>query len=296
MRTLPTLLLILLFCLSNTGLSQDAPDPAIPNWLTSRENVRAGMLTVPENHENPDGRKIQIAYAVLERRNKDSNTYPMILFSGGPGESSLSPGLVDFLLKHPFLEDRDFILFDQRGIGYSSPLPDMSLDTFMVMAADAKPVRERMLMDSVINKYQKRCAALNIQPQFYNTVQNAKDVGMLFHTLGYAKYNLFGGSYGTRLARVVQDYFPHFVNASILDSPSPLSGDFLINRLDSYNLSLGRIFDYCDSTPECRDKYPDLKNAYFTAIHGLDENPIRTTVNDTIDFVINAQDGGLNGR
>ncbi len=290
MRTL-RYFLYLFFSVLLSANAQDSGEPNFFEWAANRENVKAGMLVVPENHDNPDGKKIEIAYAVLQRRNKDSQAYPMILFSGGPGESSLAPGVVDFLLKHPFLEDRDFILFDQRGIGYSSPLPDMSLDTFLVMAADADPARERMLMDSVIRKYQELCAGRNIDPQFYNTVQNARDVGMLFKHLGYEKYNLFGGSYGTRLGRVVQDNFPQYVHASMLDSPSPLSGDFLINRLDSYSLSLTRIFEYCDKTPECKEKYPDLKKSYFEAIAGLKENPIKTTVNDTIEFVINAQDG-----
>ncbi len=290
MRTLRHFL-FLFSALAVSASAQDSDNATLPEWLTGHENVNAGILLVPENHANPDGRKIGIAYAVLQRRNIASREYPLILFSGGPGESSLNQGLVDFLFSHPFLEDRDFILFDQRGIGYSSPLPDMSMDTFLVMASDADVPRERMLMDSVIRKYQELCTGRNIDPQYYNTDQNARDVGMLFKHLGYEKYNLFGGSYGTRLARVVQDEFPNLVNASILDSPSPLSGDFLINRLESYNLSLKRIFDYCDNTPECREKYPDLKGNYFKTIAGLTENPIKTSVNDTIDFVINAQDG-----
>jgi pimeloyl-ACP methyl ester carboxylesterase len=290
MRTL-CLILYLYLSIFLSASAQDTGIPDLPEWLVHHENVKSGLLLVPENHDNPDGREIAIAYAVLQRRNKASEAYPVILFSGGPGESSLDQGLVDFLLKHPFLEERDFILFDQRGIGYSSPLPDMSMDTFLVMAADADPTRERILMDSVIRKYQELCVERNADPRFYNTVQNARDVGVLFKHLGYDKYNLFGGSYGTRLARVVQDNFPAYVHASILDSPSPLSGDFLINRLDSYNLALTRIFEYCDKTPECNQKYPDLRSTYLSAIAGLRENPIKTSINDTIEFAINAQDG-----
>ena len=290
MRTyLPFLLFFFSIFISATA--QDIGTPDLPDWLANNERVKAGLLSVPENHENPDGRKIEIAYAVLQRRNKASKAYPMILFSGGPGESSLAPGIIEFLLEHPFLEDRDFILFDQRGIGYSSGLPDISMDTFLVMAADADPLQERMLMDSVIRKYQQICAEANIDPQYYNTVQNARDVGMLFEYLGYEKYNLFGGSYGTRLGRVVQDYYPQFVHTSILDSPSPLSGDFLVNRLDSYNLALERIFEFCEGSQECRQKYPDLTTQYFKAIDRLGKDPIKTKVNDSIDFVINAQDG-----
>ncbi len=291
-RLFPRLLfLLILSFVPLSSIAQERSGPRLPDWLSNRDNVNAGLLEVPENHENPDGMKIQIAYAVLQRRNEQSNAYPMILLSGGPGESSLQPGLVDFLLKHPFLEDRDFILFDQRGIGYSAPLPDMAQETFMVMAADAGPAREQVLMDSVLRKYRKLCAAQNLHPKFYNTPQSARDLGMLFEHLGYEKYNIFGGSYGTRLGRVVQDYFPEFVHASILDSPSPLSGDFLINRLESYDLALGRILEHCEATPECRQQYPDLKAQYFKAIHRLEDDPITVKVNDSIDFVINPQDG-----
>ena len=291
MQKLPAFLFVFFFFIILSTTAQDTGSSDLPEWLANHDRVKAGMLSVPENHDNPNGRKIEIAYAVLQRRNKVSRAYPIILFTGGPGEGALGPGMVDFLLAHPFLEDRDFILFDQRGIGYSSGLPDMSLDTFLVMAADADPTRERRLMDSVLAKYKNLCAQRNVDPQFYNTPQNARDVGMLFKHLGYRKYNLYGGSYGTRLGRVVQDYYPEFVHTSILDSPSPLTGDFLINRLDSYSLSLSRIFEYCDKTPSCREQYPDLKKSYLEAISGLAETPIRTTVNDTIDFVINPQDG-----
>jgi pimeloyl-ACP methyl ester carboxylesterase len=282
----------LMFCmLPAIALAQAPASLEIPDWLANNEKVTSGAIWVPEDHEHPEGRKLQLTYAVLGRKNKGSRAFPVILFSGGPGEQSLQPGLVDFLLTHPFLEDRDIILFDQRGIGYSSPLPDMSFDTFMVMAEDADPIRERKLMDSVVQKYRELCAAGDIRPEYYNTVQNAHDVGQLFKHLGYGKYNLFGGSYGTRLARVVQDLYPGFVHASILDSPSPLNGDFLLDRLESYSMALERILAHCFKTPECNQAYPDLRGMYLRAIEKLKENPIKVRVNDSIDFSINAQDG-----
>jgi pimeloyl-ACP methyl ester carboxylesterase len=90
---------------------------------------------------------------------------------------------------------------------------------------------------------------------------------------------------------VVQDLYPGYVNASILDSPSPLSGDFLLNRLESYSLALGRIFEHCTNTPECNQAYPNLRMLYFSALEQLEKKPIRAQVNDSIYFSINPQDG-----
>lgn len=263
----------------------------IPDWLDGKQGLEAGVLMVPENHDDPKGKKIQITYAVLKAKDSTSGAYPMIYFTGGPGGNGLNKGTVDFLMGHAFVEQRDFILFDQRGIGYSSGLPDMSFDSFKIMAMDADPEEELALTKAMIGKYKEKCEEMGVHPEYYNTVQNAKDVGMLFEHLGYEKYNLFGGSYGTRLARVVQDLFPEFIHSSVLDSPSPLSGDFLLDRLDSYSLALTRIFDYCESDPQCSQRYPDLRSDYFKAISRLESAPISVTVNDSIPFVINAQDG-----
>ena len=270
------------------------PQTTIPegmDWLPNRPDVQAGSIWVPENHDDPEGKEIQIAYVVLKAKDTMSQHYPLIFFSGGPGGNSLVPGMVNFVLEQPMREQRDIILFDQRGIGYSSPLPDMSFESFNIMAKDANEAEELALNRKMIADFQQRCKTQNINPAYYNTHQNAKDVGLLFAHLGYGKYNLLGGSYGTRLARVVQDFFPEYIHSSVLDSPAPMSGDFLINRLESYSLALGRIFDYCKSNPDCNSQYPNLKEKYFKAINKLKDSPLTTKMGDTLQVTINAQDG-----
>ena len=266
-------------------------EPMGLDWLPESEDVQPGAILIPENHDNPDGKKIQITYIVLKAKDTVSQEFPMIFFSGGPGGNSLSQGMVGFLLEHPMRNERDIILFDQRGIGYSSALPDMSFDAFDILAQDADEEEELALIETMILRYKNKCKQQNISPEYYNSMQNAKDVGMLFRHLSYKKYNLFGGSYGTRIARVVQDMFPNYIHSSVLDSPSPLSGDFLLNRLDSYSLALGRIFEYCENDPDCKKQYPTLKEDYFRAISILEQKPLTVAMNDSINVTINAQDG-----
>jgi len=261
------------------------------SWLPDSENIVAGAILVPENHENPDGKKIQITYTILKSKDSTSTNYPMIVFTGGPGGNTISENAITYLLEHPYIKKRDLILFDQRGIGYSSSIPNMAYDSFYILAQDADEKQELSLTIKMINDYKKKCSELSIDPSYYNTMQNAKDVGMLFKHLGYKKYNLYGSSYGTRLARVVQDMFPKFVNSSVLDSPAPMSGDFLLDRFDSYSKALNKIFDFCNATPECNKTYPNLKEEYFKGISKLKKEPFKTTVNDTLDFYVNAQDG-----
>ena len=283
---------IFLFIFSCHFLKSQVPiDADTLAWLPKSEDVLAGAIFVPENHDTPDGKKIKITYVILKAKDTLSSNYPMIFFSGGPGGNTLNEGTVGFLLEHQMRMERDIILFDQRGIGYSSALPDMSFKAFDIMAKNANEEEELELTKAMILEYKEKCEEKNINPQYYNTIQNAKDVGILFKHLGYGKYNLFGGSYGTRIARVVQDMFPESIHSSVLDSPAPLSGDFLLNRLDSYSLALGRIFEYCEDDVKCKKQYPNLKEDYFKAISTLAQEPLTVMMNDSLTITINAQDG-----
>ncbi|MDG1572253.1 alpha/beta fold hydrolase [Robiginitalea sp. M366] len=258
-----------------------------PEWLPETGSFRSGMLQVPENHEQSGGSTIDIAYVVVPAQDTlaGKTNPPLIFFSGGPGGNTLGPGMFQFILKHPFREQRDIILFDQRGIGYSSPMPDMSFDSWDILARHADADTELALTRQMLNDYRQRCARQGIHPEYYNTQQNARDVGMLFDHLGYPTYVLFGGSYGTRLARVVQDLFPERIHCSVLDSPAPMSGDFLLSRLESFDLALNRIFE------ATRDTLPGLEEDYMHAIYGLEAEPMRVVLDDSIPFVVNSQDG-----
>lgn len=258
--------------------------------LVSTNDFRCGKITVPENHDDPNGKKIEIAYIVLNAKDAASKEYPMIFLSGGPGGASLSAGRIESWLKHPIREKRDIILLDQRGIGYSSALPNMHREIHTIMAKDANEAEEQSMMVKLIASFKQKCKDLNIRLQNYNTFQNAKDVGMLMKFLDYEKYNLYGVSYGTRLGRVVQDMYPDYLNAVILNSPNPIVGDLLIDRLKSYSLALERIFEYCEKEPNCHTEYPMLKEDYLRAINSLEQNPLEIDV-DGKPFFLNAQDG-----
>ncbi len=290
-----TIFFLLLILASCNQTKQENPPIQVTDanidWLQDSQNAHAGAILVPENHNDPSGRKIQITYLVIEAKDSTSTAYPVIYFSGGPGGNTIGEGTINYISTQPINEKHDFILFDQRGIGYSSGLPDMSFGSFDIMAEDANEEKELELMSNLITEYKKKSDELNIGLEYYNTHQNAKDVGMLFRHLGYEKYNILGGSYGTRLGRVVQDMFPEYIHSSVLDSPAPMSGDFLLDRFDSYSLALSRIFDYCENDTDCKSKYPQLKENYFTAISGLKETPLAVIMNDSVTVHVNAQDG-----
>ena len=117
--------------------------------LTGRQEIRSdcsfldvedssrmicGYLEVPENHDKPDGKKITIAYVVFQSENTETSEFPLIQFTGGPGGQALLYS--EYISEEPILKTRDIIRFDQRGIGKSSPLPDLTSKLYSLFPQD----------------------------------------------------------------------------------------------------------------------------------------------------------------
>jgi pimeloyl-ACP methyl ester carboxylesterase len=301
MKSLVFLVVLISILSCNDQAKQEQTDEQVRTIINSTEHCdlipdslsddfECGFINVPENHNDPKGKQIQISYIIIKAENKDSAHYPLIYLSGGPGGKTIIEGALYGFYGSDFRKDQDIILMDQRGIGYSSGLPDMSMDMFFCMAEDADEAKELKLTGDIINKFQKACVDSAIDLRYYNTFQNAADVGILMKELPYDKYNLWGTSYGTRLARIVQDMYPELLNAVIHDSPNPMTDDFLLSRIKSYRLALDRIFDYCETNKKLRSKYPKIRDNYFKALESLEKEPLVIEM-DSFDFTINAQDG-----
>ena len=101
------------------------------------------------------------------------------------------------------LENRDLILFDQRGVGYSEP----SLDCPEIVEASLANLEsnlnddEWLRIDSDARQVcHNRLIAEGIDLSAYNSCQCGGDLDDLRRALGYDVWNLLGISYGTRLA------------------------------------------------------------------------------------------------
>ncbi len=257
----------------------------IIEWLPELTDLEKGSIPIPENHEDPESRSISLAYAILRAKQTESNEYPMIFLMGGPGANSLTKRIINIWMDHPIRETRDIILFDQRGIGYSSAIPNMSESLFNIMAQNANAKEELHLIKQLIAQFKQKCENENIGLRFYNSFQSASDIGVLMKSLPYEKYNLYGVSYGARLTRIVQDEYPDLINSVVLNSPSPMVGDFLIDRIQNYTAALDKVFQY----HEGNHKYQPLKGKYLEMIERLKEQPIEMSFNGS-PFYINSQD------
>ena len=84
-----------------------------------------GVVVVPENHDKPDGRTIELFYLKLHSASATPASDPLVYLAGGPGstgsyELTANPGLYKSM--NEIRKDRDIIAYDQRGTGYSNYL------------------------------------------------------------------------------------------------------------------------------------------------------------------------------
>ncbi len=85
----------------------------------SLSDIVCGFVTVPENWEQPNGKQIRVAVAVLESIAAEPEADPVVYIEGGPGFGTLKESWM--WNDSTILRNRDLILFDQRGTGYSTP-------------------------------------------------------------------------------------------------------------------------------------------------------------------------------
>ena len=289
MKVIPISLLLAFICFScqsNPGQPVTS-DCSFLNDVKDSTRLICGQLTVPENHAKPNGRTIEISYVVLKSENPESKEYPMIHFTGGPGGQALRN--IERYLSNPILKTRDIIRFDQRGIGYSTPLPDFTARIYDLISQDLTSEEEYLKMKDEVVKLRDECDERGIEIEAYNTFENARDVGLLMEHLGYDKYNLRGGSYGTRIARVVADMFPEKINTAIYDSPAPHKGDYLQTRIDDYSSALKKVIHYCQDDPGCQANYPQLESDYYTALDEIAADPVKATYKSK-PYILNPQD------
>lgn len=170
------------------------------SFLEDFPNIEFGYLFVPENYDKPDEKLIRIAFALIKSEDPDPEPDAVLYFQGGWG-SPILQGTRGFAATFP-IKDRDAIIFDYRGTGYSEPnLCEWMGNEFYDDAVDNLSYEELMLrQNDRLNKCLDSLKIQQIDFNQYGTNNKSRDAVLLTQNLGYESYNLFGISY--RLIRI----------------------------------------------------------------------------------------------
>jgi len=233
-----------------------------------------GTIDVPENHAEPSGRKIKLALAWLPATGQ-SEPDPLFLLAGGPGEGARqSLPLVNLGFAYA-RKTRDVVLLDQRGTGDSNPLKckDEEKDS----KSDDRP-SETEVQDAAIACAKQLKSRASVE--HYTTSDAVLDLEMVRAALHVEKINLYGISYGTRVAQQYAKAFPQRVRTITLDGVVPNDSVLGMEQAQNFEDSLNRQLARCSLDKVCAEKLGDPKAQLHTLIDSLVKSPAEIKYRD----------------
>jgi pimeloyl-ACP methyl ester carboxylesterase len=219
--------------------------------------ARCAQLRVPENPDDPAGRQVDLAVAVVPSVSTRAEPDPLFMIAGGPGQGARESFVPALAALGSIRNTRDVVLVDQRGTGDSQPL-DCEIPDDALSPGNMAPERMAELARACLE-------TLPGDPRFYTTSVAVRDLEAVREALGYARINLYSASYGTRVAQHYVRRYPERVRTVVLDGvvpPGLALGPALATDAEA---SLRRIFADCAAAPECKQAFGDL-DATFDAL------------------------------
>jgi pimeloyl-ACP methyl ester carboxylesterase len=236
--------------------------------------VRCGTYTVREDRDAQSavGRTIGLSVIVLdalEPVNKLPD--PFFMLSGGPGDA---PSFNARFFSRVFSEvrrKRDIVLVDLRGTGKSSPLlcPELAepgsngiYDEHLLSIPAVRACRARLEQRRDLTKYTTEIAV--------------DDLEEVRRNLGYGPINLYGTSYGSRVAQVYMRRYPNSLRAVTMKGIVPASmampETHARNGEDAFQSLLAR----CRKNSICHEMHPLVDVQFRELLKQLDSNPVMT--------------------
>lgn len=246
--------------------------------------VTCGFVVVPETHAyaQPDGPMIRIAVVQYRAAHPANNNdaAPVFYLAGGPGGRGItSSGTAGVAAQ--FGTDRDYVTFDQRGVGRSEPnlecTGDATPSTPTGNDVEAVEARRRAFLFACRDRLVRMGADLRA----YNSTESAADIEDIRIALGYGAIDLLGISYGTRLALTMMRDYPASLHAVVIDSVSPLQEDSYTQYPVSLDRALRLLFDTCAADRLCAMRFPDLHGDFSAAVAQLNDHPVSIRAYDS---------------
>jgi pimeloyl-ACP methyl ester carboxylesterase len=244
--------------------ASQAPAAAPPPELTACElehplhlatvAAQCMELSVPENLERPSGRQIRLHVAVVPAINRNKRPDPLLVLAGGPGMAAgafYAESAGAFARIH---RDRDIVLVDQRGTGMSHALNCALSEEELYSENDA-------LLLSQTQRCLATLAPLADVAQ-YTTSVAVQDLERVRAAFGYQQVNLYGVSYGTRVAQHYLRRFPAHTRAVVLDGVVPPEVALGASAAEDAENALMGTFTRCVHDALCHARFGDPAVTY----------------------------------
>jgi len=226
--------------------------------------ARCGALIRPEDPSNPDSPTISLRVAVVAALSLEPEPDAFVPIAGGPGQSTVEFYSSVANAFEDVRRTRDIVLMDQRGTGGSAP---------MTCDVDEDILEGKYSREQTISVTETCLAELPHDPRFFTTSVAVQDLEALREALGYTQFNIYGISYGSRVAQHYLRQYPDATRTVVIDgvaAPQIALGPGI--AIEAQN-ALDAIFDRCAESEACNERFPKIREEFGALRQALAAEP-----------------------
>ena len=227
--------------------------------------ARCGTMQRPLDPNDPDSSSIELRVAVVAALNLTPQPDPVVPLAGGPGQGAVQFYAAYASAFEALRRDRDILLVDQRGTGDSSR---------MTCPFDEELVEGKYSVDITLEATEDCLQQLPHDPRFFTTSVAVKDLEAVRAALDYPALNLYGISYGTRVAQHFARRYPDVTRSIVLDGVVPPQISLGPEIATESQRALDTVFARCADDEGCNARFPDVARSFADLVAMLREAPV----------------------
>lgn len=236
--------------------------------------ARCGLLERPLDPSSPGGPSLALRVAVIPALSLEPEPDPLVPIAGGPGQGTVEFYAATSGAFEKIRRNRDIVLLDQRGTGESARL-DCDADDELIGNGYSAEETRRAAQDCL--------AQLQYDPRYFTTSVAVTDLETLRQALGYERLNLYGVSYGSRVAQHFARRYPDSTRSVILDGVVPPQLALGPGIAVEAQKALDAIFRRCEEDAACAERFPGLKDGFQRFRDGLAAEALILTLPHPVD-------------
>ncbi len=215
--------------------------------------ARCGTMIRPLDPSGEVEGVIELRVAVVPALNLTPEPDPLVPIAGGPGQGSVQFYTAYAGAFNNVQRNRDILLIDQRGTGESATM-DCEFDDDLV---DGEYSVEQTI------EYTQQCLdALPYDPRFFTTSVAVTDIEAVREALGYPSLNLYGVSYGTRVAQHFARRYPAATRTVIIDGVVPPQLSLGPEIATESQKAIDKILARCVEDQACNERFPQIDDVF----------------------------------
>lgn len=215
--------------------------------------AQCGTYQVWEDRDAKQGRRIDLSIIVLSALESNRKADPFFMLQGGPGDA---PSFNARFYSRAFgniRKTRDLVLVDLRGTGKSAALTCPEL---------AKPGADGIFDANLLSVPAIRACRARLEKtadlRLYTTEIAVDDLEEVRRALGYGPINVYGTSYGTRVAQTYMRKYPNSLRAVAMKGIVPQSMAMPETHARAGEEAWQALVARCQTDADCRRTFPTL--------------------------------------